>query len=107
MNITITLRPEMEAKLRQRAAASGQTLDSYVEHLVERDVGGSNGGSQAPVASAAALTPQASLPSDEALAPFRRQVAESGMSDVELREFFEEVRQEVYQDKHGKPSQAP
>ena len=32
---------------------------------------------------------------DEVLAPFRRQVEESGMSDDELGAFFEEVREEI------------
>ena len=34
---------------------------------------------------------------DEALAPFRRQVEESGLSDADLGAFFEEVREEVWQ----------
>jgi hypothetical protein len=47
--------------------------------------------------------PSEKRPSDEALAPFRRQVAQSGMSDDELRAFFEELREEVYREKHGDP----
>jgi len=39
-----------------------------------------------------------------ALAPFRRQVEESGMTDDELGDFFEEVREEVWQEKHGRPN---
>jgi hypothetical protein len=42
---------------------------------------------------------------EQALAPFRRQVEESGLTDDELGDFFEEVREEVWQDKHGRPSQ--
>jgi hypothetical protein len=38
MIITITLPPETEARLRQRAADSGRSLDAYLRHLVERDV---------------------------------------------------------------------
>jgi hypothetical protein len=41
---------------------------------------------------------------DHALAPFRRQLEESGISDDELGAFFEEVREEVWQEKHGGPS---
>jgi hypothetical protein len=40
----------------------------------------------------------------EALAPFRREVDQSGISDQELRVFFEEVREEIWQAKHGKPN---
>jgi hypothetical protein len=43
---------------------------------------------------------------DEALAPFRRQVQESGLTDEELRAFFEEVREEVWRERQAKPGQA-
>jgi hypothetical protein len=101
MSITISLPPEMEEKLRQRAAERGQTVDGYVRQLVEREVldaGGPRPGGAPPL--------PARLPSDEALAPFRKEVAESGMTDDELLEFFEGVREEVYQEKHGRPGKA-
>jgi hypothetical protein len=41
------------------------------------------------------------LPSDAALAAFPREVKESGMTDDELRGYFEELRDEVYQERHG------
>lgn len=97
MPIPITLRPETEKELRKRAAESGLSLNQYLEQLIEGVLSGANG-SQAPA------PPPAKLPSDEALAPFRREVAESGMSDDELRAFFEELREEVYREKHGRPS---
>jgi plasmid stability protein len=105
MTITISLPTETEAKLRQRAAACGQTVEAYVRQLVEREVGSANGGPahQDPSLRVAASRP---LPSDEALAPFRREVAESGISDEELRTFFEEVREEVYRVKDGPSSDA-
>ena len=43
---------------------------------------------------------QKSSSSDEILAPFRRQVQESGMTEAELDTFFEEVRQEVWDETH-------
>ncbi len=46
------------------------------------------------------------FPSDKALAPFRKEIAESGMTDDKLLKFFEEVREEVYQEKHEGRSQA-
>ena len=57
---------------------NGRDVAEYVRLLIERDIEG----------------PSAV---DQALAPFRRQVEESGMTDDELGEFFEEVREEVWQ----------
>jgi hypothetical protein len=98
MSITISLPPEIEEKLRRRAAERGQTVDGFVRQIVEREVLGPNGErpSEAP--------PR--LPSDEALTPFRKEIAESGMTDDELLKFFEEVREEVYQEKQGRPGKA-
>lgn len=36
---------------------------------------------------------------DEILAPFRREVEDSGITDQEFDEFVEEIREEVYQEK--------
>jgi hypothetical protein len=36
MTITLTLPPATEAQLRQRAAQAGQTVDVYVQRLVEQ-----------------------------------------------------------------------
>jgi predicted nucleic acid-binding protein/ribosomal protein S21 len=82
MTITVTLSSEQEGRLAEHAAQVGQDLVGYVHRLLERDIEG-------PAAM------------DEALAPFRRQVEESGMSDEELRRFFEEVREEVRQEKQA------
>jgi hypothetical protein len=84
MSITINLTPDEERKLLERAARNGQDVTAYVHRLIERDINDV----------------------DEALAPFRRQVAESGISDDELGSFFEEVREEVWEEKHGGPSKA-
>jgi len=85
MTITIRLTDEEERQLAERAARNGRDLPEYVRLLIERDI-------------------QKPLAVDEALTPFRRQVEESGMSDDELGDFFEEVREEVWQEKHGRPS---
>jgi hypothetical protein len=84
MSITINLTPDEERKLLERAARNGQEVTAYVHRLIQRDI----------------------KDVDEALAPFRRQVARSGISDDELGSFFEEVREEVWQEKHGGPSEA-
>ena len=82
MNLTIKLSPDEEKKLGERAARNGQDLTAYVHQLIERDI----------------------QVVDEALAPFRRQVEESGISEEGLDVFFEEVREEVWQEKRGGPS---
>ena len=83
MTITITLTPEDEHRLTERAARLGQDLTIYVQNLIERDI----------------RTPQSA---SEALEPFRHQVEQSGMNDEELGEFFEEVRDEVWNDKQAR-----
>jgi hypothetical protein len=84
MSITIELGPEEESKLHERASQCGQDVESYVHRLISRDIQSVEG----------------------ALAPFRRQVEMSGISDPELREFFEEVREEVWLEKRGASGKA-
>jgi predicted DNA-binding protein len=86
MTITIRLSDEEQRRLAERAARNGRDLAGYVHLLIERDI-------QEPGAA------------NQALAPFRREVEQSGMTDDELGDFFEEVREEVWQEKHGRPSQ--
>ena len=85
MTITVRLSDVEQRQLAERATRNGRDLVDYVHLLIERDIQGS-----------AAV--------DQALAPFRRQVEESGMTDDELGDFFEEVREEIWQEKHGRPS---
>ena len=82
MSITISLSPEEEKGLRERAARAGQDVAAYVRQIIHREIHGAS----------------------EALAPFRHEVDNSGISDEELRLFFEDVRAEIWQEKHGKPN---
>jgi hypothetical protein len=82
MTVTIRLSAEEERQLLERAAMHGQDVASYVHRLIENDI-------------------QTSTTADDALAPFRRQVAESGLSDDELEDLFEQARDEVWQAKQG------
>jgi predicted transcriptional regulator len=82
MSITITLPPDMERKLAERAERSGQDVETLARQLIERGV-----------------TAEATL--DEILAPFRRQVAESGISDDDLAGLFEEARAEAHCERQG------
>jgi plasmid stability protein len=82
MTITIHLSPDVERQLRERAARAGRDVEALAHELLERGIG--------------------SEPTlDEILAPFRKQVAESGMSDEELDAFFEEMRDEVHRERQG------
>ena len=85
MTITVRRSDEEQRMLAERAASNGRDPADYIHLLIERDI-------------------QGTATADEALARFRRQVAESGMTDDELGSFFEEVREEVWQEKHGRPS---
>jgi hypothetical protein len=97
MYLTLQLPPETEAKLQQIAARSGLSVERFVQLLVEKEIQGGNGTSSPP------SPPRISTAFDEALAPFRQEVAASGMTDDELLQFFEEVREEVWREKHGRP----
>jgi hypothetical protein len=96
MTVTITLAPETEAKLRQRAAQSGQTLEAFLQQLVEREARGGNG-TAAPVA-AAPTAPTF----DDILAPVRKGFEESGLTEEELTALFEEAREEAWQERQRK-----
>jgi hypothetical protein len=84
MTITINLDPDEESRLRERAAQNGQDPAGYVHGLITRD-------------------PTAFQPADidAPLAPFRRQVEESGLTDAQLEEFFEEIREEVWHERRA------
>lgn len=75
----IPLRPDTEATLRERAKANGEDVSSYAARLLQE----------------ALCAPSV----DELLAPFRRQVEESGITDEELDQLGEELRLDVRQEK--------
>jgi hypothetical protein len=70
--VMLRLSDRAHAKLTEQAAISGRDISAVASELIEQAI------SQASV--------------DELLAPFRKQVAESGLSDEELDGFF---RQEL------------
>jgi hypothetical protein len=80
MSITISLPPDTERELVARAERSGQDLETLARQLIERGV---------------AAEPTL----DEILAPFRRQVAESGISDADLTALFEDARTDAYRER--------
>ena len=66
--VTLRLSDLARAKLLEQAAKNGQDISAAASDLIERAV------TQPTI--------------DQVLAPFRKQVAESGMSDEELDAFF-------------------
>lgn len=72
MSLKITLPPDTESRLRERADAEGEEVSSYAVRLLHDAV----------------ATPSI----DELLAPFRRQIDDSGMTDAQLDEFYADLR---------------
>ncbi len=82
MSLSISLSPQAEANLRQRAAAEGKDPTAYASELVENAV---------------------TKPTlDEILAPYRKQISESGMSDQQLDSFYEQLRNEAWNEGKGR-----
>jgi plasmid stability protein len=104
MMITINLAPETEEKLRQRAAQSGQTVDSFVRQLVEREVLGVNGGPPTAPPSPGPAASNSGTTLDEVLAPLREGFERSGMTEEELTHFLTEVRDEARREKRARKS---
>jgi plasmid stability protein len=88
MTLTLSLPPDMEQKLRERAALVGQTLEGFVRQLLEREVQEGNG---------TRATPTAAL--DEILRPVHEEFQRSDMTEEELTRFLTEVRDEVRREK--------
>lgn len=77
--LTINLSKDVSVALENKAKLSGRDATEFVEDLVTKEV---------------------NSPSlDEILAPFRREVEESGITDEELDELFLEARKEVFKAK--------
>ncbi len=87
MSVTLELAEKVENRLTIHAKRLGLTLPEFATQVMGRIADYS--------------TPSETAESiDEILAPFRKQVAESGMSEDELDAFFQEVRQEVWDEQH-------
>ncbi len=83
MTVVLELKPEIEEALQKKAKANGFEVNVYLEKLIENDV-------------------ERKKTIDEILAPFRREVEESGITDDELDALVEEVRDEIHQENLAK-----
>ena len=82
MVLSISIPPEAEAKLRSRAAASGQDLPSYVSRLVSQFA-----------ASPVRL--------EELSGPVQQRFIESGMTDDELSDLLERAKHEARKERRA------
>lgn len=83
MTVTIHFPSDLENSLRQHAARSGQEIGDFVVQAVKEKI---------------AKTPGL----EESCEPLTEAIAASSVSDEEFDQFFEEVREEVWQEKQGK-----
>jgi hypothetical protein len=82
--LQVSLSPDAEKALRERASASGEDVGSYAARLLKQ----------------ALSSPSA----DELLAPFRKQVEESDLTDGQLDQLGEELQREVRQESAAQKS---
>jgi hypothetical protein len=87
MVLTISIPPEAEAKLQQRAAEAGEELQSYVARLVAQFAG-------------------PPTPLDDISGPIYQRFLESGMTDDELADVLERAKHEMRAERRGR-RQAP
>lgn len=85
MPVVLDLKPKTEEMLRKAVRIRGIETNDYIESLIERDAG--------------------FLSMEERLAPMRKQFEESRMTEEELDEFFDEVRQKAFEERfpNGRP----
>lgn len=96
MTVILQFPPETEQRLREHAAQSGQSVEGFIRQLVERAVIGEQGSSSSPPTTPMA-GPSADTTLDAILAPIRQGFRESGLTEEELEQLFQEAREEVWQ----------
>ena len=84
MTITINLPPDIEESVKTQAAKEGLPLEDYVKALVQEGTKRRD-----------RIDLLAEKSFDEILAPFRRNVEESGIGDDELDDLFTTARKEA------------
>ncbi|MGI8543228.1 MAG: hypothetical protein ACR2MD_07065 [Aridibacter sp.] len=82
MTVVIELKPETEEALHKKARANGFEVNVYLEKLIEKDI-------------------RQEKTIDEILAPVRQEFEESGMSEEELDDFLNGVREKAWQDRQA------
>ncbi|CAN5838113.1 MAG: hypothetical protein H0X15_00670 [Acidobacteria bacterium] len=90
MTITIDLPSEVETKIKAQASNDGVKVEDYVKILIKE---ASDRREQSEKASEKTFR--------EILAPVHKGFTESGMSEDEIIQMFEEAREEVWQEKQN------
>ncbi len=91
MTITIDLPSEVESKLKTQASNDGLKVEDYVKTLIKEASDRRE-----------RIEKDSEKSFDEILAPIQEGFQESGMSEDEILDFFEEVREEVWQEKQNR-----
>jgi hypothetical protein len=89
MTLTLQLPPEIEKKLLERAVQVGQSMEGLALKFIEEALG-INGGSD---------TSHVGKRFDDLLAPVRQGWEESGLSDDQVDQLFEDTLQKVRTEK--------
>lgn len=90
MSITIELEPEVETRVKAQASDSGEKVEVYLKTLIDEET-----------AKRERIKSLSEKSFDEILAPIRKGFQESGMSEDEWLELFENEREAMWQEKHG------
>jgi hypothetical protein len=81
MSVLLELEPDVEAALEKKAAATGSPVNTYVKKLIETHID---------------LGPTY----EEVMAPLWNDFEESGMTELELDSFVDDLREKVWQEKN-------
>lgn len=84
---------ELLELLDRRVSQAGGDRTEYILKLLRKDLWGT------PLPSHADTVPPAKMTFEEILAPIYQQVEESGITEEEMGQLFEEAREEVWQEK--------
>ncbi len=88
MTVILELEPEIEEKIKTQASKDGLKVEVYVRSLVEEATNKRE-----------RIEKLAEKSFDEILAPIQKGFEESGLSEDEIMQMFEEAREEVWQEK--------
>lgn len=81
MTVVLDLKPEIEKAIQKKARAKGFEIKKYLEILIEKDI-----------------EAETEMTFTEILAPVHKGFEESGMSEEEILEMFEQAREEIWQE---------
>ena len=87
MTLNVPITPDIEAKLRDRAAAAGKDIVTFVQEAVKEKLGQDESFS-------------------EILAPVHEAFRKSGMTEQRAMDIFERAREQAAQENHGKSPKA-